>query len=55
MLQFKQTVLKLDNGYMASIILPTSFEKYDKEEKLLIIRTLMDNYEIIKKEIENEH
>lgn len=55
MLQFKQTILKLDTGYMVSMIPPTSFDKYDKEEKLEIIQKLIDNYNVLKKEIKNEH
>lgn len=55
MLQFKQTILKLDTGYMVQLSTPTSFNKYDKEEKLEIIQKLIDNYNVLKKEIENEH
>lgn len=55
MLQFKQTVFKLDTGYMVQVQIPTSFDKYDKEEKLEIIQKLIDNYDVLKKEIENEH
>lgn len=55
MLQFKQTILKLDTGYMVHVSTPTSFDKYDKEEKLEIVQKLIDNYNVLKKEIENEH
>lgn len=55
MLQFKQTILKLNTGYMVSMSPPTSFNKYDKEEKLEIIQKLIDNYNFLVEEIKNEH
>ena len=60
MLVFKQTVIDFGEtgevlrGKIVQLQAPTSFDKYDKEEKLLIIQKLIDNYNVLKKEIENE-
>lgn len=61
MLVFKQTVLDFGEtgevlrGKIVQLQTPTSFDKYDKEEKLEIIQKLIDNYNVLKKEIENEY